>query len=203
MNLYPGSIFHIYNRGNNKQPIFFSRDNYMYFLNKVRQHLSDYCDFLSYCLMPTHFHFMVNTPDNFDGHGFSERFRVMLSSYARGINKQENRSGSLFQQNTHSVDLIRRHENHAIACFHYIHQNPLRAELVTKMEDWEFSFPLSVLMMAGIREILIISTPCLEIIQHGASIARRSELKGKSRIRYIDSLFSEGCRYRIFIENFC
>ena len=34
-----GHLYHIYNQGNNRQQIFFSRDNYLYFLNKVSKHI--------------------------------------------------------------------------------------------------------------------------------------------------------------------
>jgi len=52
-------IYHIYNRGNNAQPIFFSRENYLFFLKKVRKHILPHADILAWCLMPNHFHFMV------------------------------------------------------------------------------------------------------------------------------------------------
>jgi putative transposase len=52
-------IYHIYNRGNNSQPIFFSIENYLFFLKKVRTHLLQHVDILAWCLMPNHFHFMV------------------------------------------------------------------------------------------------------------------------------------------------
>ncbi|RLD54507.1 MAG: hypothetical protein DRJ05_14530, partial [Bacteroidetes bacterium] len=59
MDFKTGYIYHIYNRGNNKNKIFFSRDNYLFFLKKTRKELSDHLDFLAYCLMPNHFHFLV------------------------------------------------------------------------------------------------------------------------------------------------
>jgi len=52
-------IYHIYNRGNNSQPIFFSRENYLFFLQKVKTYVLPYSDILAWCLMPNHFHLMV------------------------------------------------------------------------------------------------------------------------------------------------
>lgn len=56
-------------------------------------------------------------------------------------------SGSLFQQNCKSKEIT--HDNrgfqtfyeddYLLTCFNYIHQNPLIAGLVSKMEEWEFS----------------------------------------------------------------
>ncbi|MCX6231905.1 MAG: hypothetical protein NTZ33_10215 [Bacteroidetes bacterium] len=52
-------IYHIYNQGNNKQKIFFSRENYLYFLKKLGTYIQPHADILAWCLMPNHFHLMV------------------------------------------------------------------------------------------------------------------------------------------------
>jgi len=129
------NIYHIYNRGNNKQLIFHNRDNYLYFLNKIRKHISPYCELLCYCLMPNHFHLLVSLGPDFEKDKFSNSYKTMLSSYTRAINRQNNKKGSLFQQNS-KFKLV---TNFEYVCFHYIHQNPTKAKLVSKMEDWEFS----------------------------------------------------------------
>lgn len=63
----------------------------------------------------------------------------MLSSYSQAINKQENRTGSLFQQHTKAKLLETENPLYAEICFHYIHQNPVKAGLVKEIERWEFS----------------------------------------------------------------
>ena len=67
----------------------------------------------------------------------SRKIGTLQSSYTQAINKQENRTGSLFQQKVkykslESPDLI-------FTCFHYIHQNPVKAGLCSKMEAWPYS----------------------------------------------------------------
>ncbi len=54
-----GHLYHIYNQGNNRQRIFFSRENYLFFLAKIKKHILPYADLLAWCLMPNHFHLMV------------------------------------------------------------------------------------------------------------------------------------------------
>jgi hypothetical protein len=49
----------IYNQGNNRQKIFFKK-NYLFFLNKIREHILPYANILFWCLMPNHFHLMVH-----------------------------------------------------------------------------------------------------------------------------------------------
>ena len=54
-----GSFYHIYNRGNNKQDIFFEEKNYDLFLKNFDKYLSSFVDVYAYCLMPNHFHFLI------------------------------------------------------------------------------------------------------------------------------------------------
>lgn len=60
MHFNAGEIYHVYNRGNNRQTIFFNDKNYLYFLGKVKKYLYPNCDILAWCLMPNHFHFLIH-----------------------------------------------------------------------------------------------------------------------------------------------
>jgi len=148
MEFFAGELYHIYNRGNNKQKIFFSPDNYFFFLKKVRKFIMPLCDILAYCLMPNHFHFLINADSrtvatrliaNQQKNILSEGIRMLLSSYTLAINKQNGTTGSLFQQNTKAKCLAKGSNNYGYICLHYIHQNPMKAGLVKRMEDWEYS----------------------------------------------------------------
>lgn len=159
MTFYPGKIYHIYNRGINQQNIFFERKNYIYFLQKMESHLLKHTDLLAWCLMPNHFHWMIKVHDQYpisNHFGMEESnpaispkvapinrsISTLLSSYTKGVNKMYNRSGSLFQQRTKTIDLNavdNSDDYYPIICFNYIHQNPLKAKLVNRLEDYEFS----------------------------------------------------------------
>jgi putative transposase len=146
MQLLENEIYHIYNQGNNKERIFFQERNYDYFLSLVEKFILSYSDILAYCLMPNHFHFLVHCNENSivkmkqggnEITQLSNGFRKLQISFAHAINKQENRTGSLFRQNA-KAKLI-ADENYATTCFHYIHQNPLKANLVPNLEEWKYS----------------------------------------------------------------
>jgi len=148
--MLPETFYHIFNRGINKQIIYFTRDNYLFFLEKIRKHILDHLDLIAYCLMPNHFHLLVYSKPDIIPEKFSKDLRIMLSSYAHAINIQEKRTGSLFQQHSkikrleNSHKIINSHvgnnlDEYAETCFYYIHQNPVKARLVQKPEDWEMS----------------------------------------------------------------
>lgn len=148
MNLSEGELYHVFNRGINREVIFPRRVNYGYFLEGVRKNLKGCCDILAWCLMPTHFHFLIHSNErsvpmildaSFARQQFSQGIKQLLSSHAKGINKQEGRTGNLFQQKTKAVLTSLRENDFSRTVFHYIHQNPMRAGLVDSMGDWEFS----------------------------------------------------------------
>lgn len=151
MNLYNNEIFHIYNRGNNRQKLFFCNENYSFFLRKVKTHIAPHCDILAWCLMPNHFHFMIYISADKDHKKVSKGFQTAMSSYTRAINLQENRIGSLFTQNTRSKALTDRTgiNHHPTNCFNYIHLNPVASGFVKDPKDWPYSSYCDYFMSRG------------------------------------------------------
>jgi hypothetical protein len=86
--------------------------------------------------MPTHFHFLVQI-DTQNISDLKKQIGIFLSSYAKAFNNAFQRNGSLFQQHTKAklVD----DSNYLITLLTYIHQNPIRSKLVSKLKDWPFS----------------------------------------------------------------
>lgn len=171
MHFEPNTIYHVYNQGNNRQRIFFKEENYLFFLKKMREYVSPYADFLCYCLMPNHFHWLVYVRETerelpvTNTRTLNESIGIMLRSYARAINKQENRTGSLFREDTKAKDgwedpyilvahpnygkVLQNWELYGLTAFLYIHNNPVKAGLVAKAEDWLYS---SAADYAGLRK---------------------------------------------------
>ena len=141
------ATYHIYNRSN--ELLFYNRENYIYFIRNVRKHILPYSDILAYCLMPNHFHILLTVNEKgteFSNLNFKERMQLLpksigtlLSSYTQAINRQENHRGSLFAHSTKAKMINNTDNDYALNCFMYIHQNPKIAELVQRIEDWEFS----------------------------------------------------------------
>jgi len=116
----PSGIYHIYNQGNNRQLIFFNRENYLYFTRKIREQILPFGNILAWCLMPNHFHLMVevdkvtisrdatssrtptNTPPTLS---LNHSIGILLASYTRAINGSQQSSGSLFRQKTKAICL--------------------------------------------------------------------------------------------------
>ncbi|MEO6977648.1 MAG: transposase [Mucilaginibacter sp.] len=134
MKVYADTYYHLYNRGNNKDDIFFEEDNYVYFLKQFKKHVSPFCEVYAYCLMPDHFHFFLRVNDEVL---FEKGIKNFFISYSKSINKRYNRVGSLFQ-GRYKVSEITT-ESYYTTIITYIHQNPVAAGLVKNMEDYRYS----------------------------------------------------------------
>jgi len=141
MHLHPGRLHHLYNRGNNGEQVFYTPAHYLYFLRKLRAHVVPKGRLLAYCLMPNHFHLLFE-PAEADAEGGLARqgIGLALGAYAQGLNKERGRTGSLFQKRTKAKLLeADPHGAYPAICLHYLHQNPCRARLVTRLADWPYS----------------------------------------------------------------
>jgi len=151
-----GHIYHVYNRGNNKQIIFPDKTFYVRFLGKLRNECKPVCEILAWCLMPNHFHLLLfaNAAScevvQQSSHGgvqvLSKTLGKTLSSYAQYFQRRMNVTGSVFQQKTKAKRIsveekgkIVVNEKYLADCFAYIHNNPVKAGLVNFPELWPFS----------------------------------------------------------------
>ncbi len=141
------NFYHIYNRGNNRQNIFFDRENYIYFLRLMKKYLVvNGIDIIAYCLMPNHYHFLVYLRnDNLSG-----AMRSLSLAYTKAINKRFERSGVLFQGRFQSI--LVSDTDYLINLSRYIHLNPVEAGFADRPEEWEFS---SYLEYTGLRNGII------------------------------------------------
>ena len=128
-----GQYYHLFNRGNQKENIFFEKENYYYFIKKFRFYIEKYVEILCYCLMPNHYHFLLKPFDD----KFSKKMQNFTISYVKSINKKYKRVGHLFQGNF-KAKLV-EDNNVLLHLTRYIHLNPVHANLVRISEDWEFS----------------------------------------------------------------
>ncbi|MBU2444651.1 MAG: transposase [Bacteroidetes bacterium] len=136
--LFPECYYHVYNRGNNLDKLFYKPENYYYFFEKIEKYISDYLMFYAYCLHPNHFHFIVK-PKNIDGISeiLSEQFRRLFLSYSKAINKQENRSGSLFQK--HFKRKLIKDQYYFMNSIFYVHANPTHHKITQDFTKYPYS----------------------------------------------------------------
>jgi REP element-mobilizing transposase RayT len=132
--------YHIYNRGASRGRVFFTDDNYEYCLRMVKKYRMRYqVSIIAYCLMPNHYHFLLRQEGD---QGISRFVQTLFNSYVQALNRQCNRSGTLFEGRFKHVHVGRL--DYVVYLGRYIHRNPVRADLVSRPEHWPYSNYLDV-----------------------------------------------------------
>lgn len=148
--LESGNFYHIYNHANGIDNLFNTDRNFSYFLNKYKLLIEPFAETYAYCLMPNHFHILVKIKDEAELQSeilnpknlsvselVSNQFRRLFTSYAKSINEEQMRAGSLFRQNFKRINV--KTEYYLIHLIYYIHANPVYHGFVERVEEWDFS----------------------------------------------------------------
>jgi len=131
---YPGAVYHITSRGNEKKPVYKDdqdRKNFLFILDKVNKRYHWLCH--AYCLMDNHFHLLIETPEG----NLSIGMRQLNGVYTQAFNKRHRRVGHLFQGRYKAI-LIQK-DSHLLVVCRYVVQNPVRAGLVEDPAQWRWS----------------------------------------------------------------
>lgn len=140
-----GHFYHIYNRGAQKQRIFYEAENYLYLLKLLKKNVAKHSiTVIAYCLMPNHYHFLMRVDENGN---LAKCVTNTYNSYVQAVNKRYERKGSLFTERFKSIHIDK--QEYLIYLCRYIHRNPLRAGLVDRLGDWAFS---NYLEFVGLRQ---------------------------------------------------
>ncbi len=131
----PGIPQHIIQRGNNREPCFYSERDYHRYLDDLEQSASKYhCLVHAYVLMTNHVHLLV-TPS--EENGISQMMQALGRRYVKYFNDSYGRTGTLWEGRFKS-SLIDS-ERYLLTCMCYIELNPVRAGMVNYPGEYEWS----------------------------------------------------------------
>jgi putative transposase len=127
-------LMHITNRGVDRNLLFFCPADYLFFLELVADCLDPANIAIhAFTLMPNHFHLILWQRLAYDVSKFMHK---VCGEYARVINRKRPRVGHLYQDRYKADPVF--DEASLLRLSHYIHQNPVRANLVASPEDWQY-----------------------------------------------------------------
>lgn len=131
---YEGAVYHVTARGNERKKIFFSKTDYVKFLQYLTEAKKKFNIILhSYVLMSNHYHLIIETPKA----NLSRAMHYINGSYSTYINIKRKRSGHVYQGRYKSIIVDK--DNYLLELSRYIHLNPVRAKMVEKPEDYLYS----------------------------------------------------------------
>ena len=136
-------IYHVMMRGINHQNIFEEPEDYYQFINILDRMRTQYddlgnpcgtnCIYYAYCLMSNHFHLLIRERDEKVG----DTIKRIASSYVYYFNRKYGRDGHLFKERFKSEPV--NDMAYFTTLLRYIHQNPVKAGIVTEVKDYEYS----------------------------------------------------------------
>ncbi len=148
--LQPENYYHIFNRAVGNELLFRDDTDYTYFLNKIERYVLPVADFISYCLIPNHFHLFVRILDEFSiqknmnlvsldfiYNKLNQAFSNFFNSYTKTYNLRYSRKGKLFMLPYKRI--LVEDDSYFISVINYIHRNPLHHGLINNHTDWKYS----------------------------------------------------------------
>jgi putative transposase len=124
--------YHVINRGNNHEARFHERTDYLEFLWLMAE-AADHVDLpiIGACLMPNHVHLVVQPGGDTD---LARWTHWLFTTHARRYHKKHGTSGRVWQGRYKAFAI--QHDQHFLTVLRYVERNAMRANLVTRAQDW-------------------------------------------------------------------
>ena len=127
-------VYHVVSRGNNQNHILQKNNDKKYFRSIMKRRAEKFgVKVYAYCIMSNHVHILLKS----DFKILSLFMQEVNSIYAIYHNYKYGKSGHVFQGRFYSS--VVETEGYLFSCIRYIHNNPVKANIVKKCEDYQFS----------------------------------------------------------------
>jgi REP element-mobilizing transposase RayT len=142
---FRGALYHVTSRGDGQEEIFRDDEDREKCL-EVLAHTVQRFNWRvhAYCLMGNHYHLLTETPDG----NLSPGMRHFNGVYTQRFNRRHGRVGHVFQGRYKGI-LVQK-DSYLLELARYIVLNPIRAQMVRRVQDWPWS---SYRATAGLTEV--------------------------------------------------
>lgn len=130
-----GFVYHVLNRGNGRSAVFHKDDDFAAFVKLMRAaHHKVPMRLTGFCLMTNHFHLLLWPHDDGD---LSRWMQCLMTSHVRRYHRHYDSSGHVWQGRFKAFPV--QSDEHYLTVLRYVERNPLRANMVERSQDWEWS----------------------------------------------------------------
>ena len=131
---YPSAWYHVMNRGRRGEAIFTTDEDRGIFVDLLKESVELWnIKVAAYCLLSTHYHLLVQTPDA----NLSRCMRHINGVYTQRFNREHTSDGQLFRGRYKAIVIDA--DSYLLEVLRYIHRNPLRAGLVENLDEYPWS----------------------------------------------------------------
>ncbi len=131
---YPQAVYHVMNRGLNRNPIFIDKGDHVFFFKLLEEVWKRWrIKIFAVCLMKNHYHLCFQTPEP----NLSRIMRHIDGIYTQRFNRVHLRDGPLFRGRYKAM--IIDEQEYLAQVIRYIHLNPVKAKMVRSPQDYEWS----------------------------------------------------------------
>ena len=129
-----GLIYHVINRGNNRQAIFLEAEDYLRYLRLLYHYKKKYgFKLFAFCLMSNHVHLLLQV----NSHPLSKIMQAMTIAHTKHYHFKYRCCGHVWQGRFRSP--VVSDDEHLLRVMSYIEQNPLRANIVKQIDEYRYS----------------------------------------------------------------
>lgn len=141
-------FLHIMVQGVNKEYIFNKEEYIEQYLKIIKKNSKKYdLTIIAYCIMNNHAHFLIYSENIEELGKFMQKTNFL---YAQMYNKKEKRCGVLFRNRYQTEPIY--NIKYIINCINYIHNNPVKAKIVERCEDYPHSSYLDYVKNTGMAK---------------------------------------------------
>ncbi|MEW6064617.1 MAG: transposase [Bacillota bacterium] len=128
---HPGTVYHVIQRGNNREFIFDKYDDKAFLLDKIRFYKQRVgFTLFGYVIMGNHYHLIIQMH-----HSPLQKVMQMLNNcYSKYYNSVRKRTGHVFGGRYKAIPV--QEDRYMLTLLRYVHQNPIRANICK--HPWEY-----------------------------------------------------------------
>jgi len=131
---YSGALYHVIQRGNNREFIFKKNEDKMFLLKEIQERkINTGLKLYGYVIMDNHYHLVLQVGDD----PLSKLMHLINSSYGRYYNSEHNRTGHVYDGRYKAIPI--QNENYLLAVLRYVHRNPVHAGICAQINKYRWS----------------------------------------------------------------